>query len=48
MTGRERDRDDDQRRQVAHARLDAALARREQAIIERWRAHAERDRGDEQ
>lgn len=54
MTAYERDRDDarerraardaEQRRQTIRARLDDALARREQALIERWRA--ERDRED--
>jgi len=55
MTARDRDdaqerraaRDADQRRQVAHARLDDRLRAREQALIERWRARGDHDREDE-
>ncbi len=53
MTAYDRDRDDarerraardaEQRRQVAHARLDAALRAREQAVLERWRSERAED-----
>lgn len=56
MNARERDdaqerraaRDAERHRQVIRARIDAALARREQAVLERWRPRGDHDRGEDE